>query len=83
MNGKKAKHLRRKANALAYLFAQDKIFDEETLEKYDYKQVINAVPYRILVMQGFTKVNCVGTRRWFYKQVKKNPNVNYGELMEY
>lgn len=82
MNGKRAKLLRKRANQLAYEFACDRMFDKEIIKEYDYRQVVDAVPFRILIMKMFTKSNAVGTRRWFYKQVKKNPSVTYGELFD-
>lgn len=82
MNGKRAKALRKHTKDIIFEFAADKLLTPEQMESVNYNTVIAAVPYRILINKRFTKVNAIGTGRWFYKQVKKDPSITWLALKE-
>lgn len=82
MNGKKAKHLRRKAEGLMCEFIKDRVLTPELTEGKDCGSLLVALPERAYYWKGFTRYLGVGSKGWFRKQVKKNPTVTYDDLMQ-
>lgn len=84
MNQKKAKSLRRKTYNLVIQFVIDRVLPPEEVERVANNeiQLRKAIPTTMYFRQGRTVKNGVLTHRWFYKQVKKNPEITYEQILQ-
>lgn len=83
MNGKKAKKLRKKANTYIHKYVKERVLTEDLTKDMDYGTIIGVLPYRTYFRKGWTLYNGVFTRRWFYRLMKKNPNLDYNEVIPF
>lgn len=81
MNLKMAKALRGRAEELMAQWVRDKILSPEQTEGRSNKQLLAAIPPRIHFRDNFRRFNGVGTQRWFYRIVKKQPEISYEQIL--
>lgn len=82
MNQKKAKALRKQSKRYAIQFVKDYILDVSIWEVESDKRLLSVVPERMLYFNGTQRFLGLGTQRWFYKQVKKNPEITYEQIIQ-
>jgi len=80
MNAKQAKKLRKIAKQYAIHHVRNAVLSEAECEGRSDKELLNVLPYNTLFRKQFTQHVGLLTRRWWYKQLKKNPEVTYEEL---
>ena len=82
MRGKRAKALRKKAKDIAYQYVCDRVLPPDLTKDEEYDTIVGVLPKRSYfmkygqIMLGFT------TLRWIVKEVKRNPNTTYEEILE-
>ena len=80
MNRKRAKALKQKSYNLVIDYVKDRLLTPEQTEGYSDKDLLRAVPTHAYFRLARTLRVGILSQRWFYKQVKKNPEVTYNEL---
>jgi hypothetical protein len=86
MNAKQAKKLRKAARLMVSEYLVEYLLTSEQLGEafengYTMDTLYTLVPDRMLLGQaGDPQTQGLGTRRWFYRKLKKNPDTNYNEL---
>lgn len=75
MNRKKLKVTRRYAEAMMYLYVIEHVLTKDLTEGLCFSKIIGVLPDKVhFTKGGFTKVNGIGTKRWFYRMAKKHPD---------
>ena len=82
MNGKRSKALRRQSYNLVITYVKDRLLTPDQYEGATDKELLKAVPDLANLRQAGQVKNGILSKRWFYKQVKKNPEVSYEELLK-
>jgi len=80
MNGKKAKALRRKAESLLIDWLRTMVPEGEDTSKINKKNLHEFLPEQTHIFANNRFMLSAYSLRWFYKQVKKNPNVTLETL---
>ena len=80
MNGKKAKALRRKAESLLIEWLHTMVPEGEDTSKINKKNLHEFLPEQTHIFANNRFMLSAYSLRWFYKQVKKNPNVTLETL---
>jgi len=80
MSGKKAKALRRKAESLLIDWLRTMVPEGEDTSKINKKNLHEFLPEQTHIFANNRFMLSAYSLRWFYKQVKKNPNVTLENL---
>ena len=80
MSGKKAKTLRRKAESLLIDWLRTMVPEGEDTSKINKKNLHEFLPEQTHIFANNRFMLSAYSLRWFYKQVKKNPNVTLENL---
>lgn len=93
MNGRTAKKIRRKAREAMLEYVLEAVLTEEQVEEakangYTNTNLYLLLPPSLLLSEGFTRKQGLGTQKWFYKWAKKcynntTDNKNWREYYEY
>lgn len=82
MNGKKAKRLRRQAKGMMCEYIRDRILPPDLTEGESCDSLLVVLPERAVFWKGFTRYLGIGSKKWFYRQVKKHPTLTYQDFLE-
>ena len=80
MSGKKSKLLRRKAEGLLIGWLQSMTPEGEDSNKINKKNLSEFLPEQTHIFVNNKYMISAYSLRWFYKQVKKNPNITLEDL---
>ena len=80
MNGKKAKRLRRKSEELLIQWLQSMVPEGEDATRISLKNLKEFLPEQTHIYANNRFMLSAFSLRWFYKQVKKNPDITLKEL---
>ena len=80
MNGKKAKRLRKRATQLLIRWIRSMTPDGEDATKINKKNIHEFLPEETHIFANNKFMVSAYTLRWFYKHVKKNPNIKLEDL---
>ena len=80
MNGKKAKRLRRKSEELLIQWLQSMVPEGEDATRISLKNLKEFLPEQTHIYSNNRFMLSAYSLRWFYKQVKKNPDITLKEL---
>jgi len=80
MNGRKAKRLRRKAEDLLINWIRTMVPEGEDATKINKKNLDQFLPQQTHIFANNRFMLSAYSLRWFYKQVKKNPNITLEDL---
>ena len=80
MNGKKAKRLRRKSEELLIQWLQSMVPEGEDATRISLKNLKEFLPEQTHIYANNRFMLSAYSLRWFYKQVKKNPDITLKEL---
>ena len=80
MNGKKAKRLRRKSEELLIQWLQSMVPEGEDATRISLKNLKEFLPDQTHIYANNRFMLSAYSLRWFYKQVKKNPDITLKEL---
>ena len=80
MNGKKAKRLRRKSEELLIQWLQSMVPEGEDVTRISLKNLKEFLPEQTHIYANNRFMLSAYSLRWFYKQVKKNPDITLKEL---
>ena len=80
MNGKKAKRLRRKSEELLIQWLQSMVPEGEDATRISLKNLKEFFPEQTHIYANNRFMLSAYSLRWFYKQVKKNPDITLKEL---
>ena len=80
MNGRKAKQLRRKAEDLLISWIRTMVPEGEDANKITKKNLDQFLPEQTHIFANNRFMLSAYSLRWFYKQVKKNPNSTLEDL---
>jgi hypothetical protein len=80
MNGRKAKQLRRKAEDLLIGWIRTMVPEGEDATKINKKNLHEFLPQQTHIFSNNRFMLSAYSLRWFYKQVKKNPNITLEDL---
>ena len=80
MNGRKAKSLRRKAEDLLIEWLRTMVPDGEDTSKIHRKNLDEFLPEQTHIFANNRFLLSAYSLRWFYKQVKRNPQLTLGDL---
>ena len=80
MNGKKAKRLRRKSEELLIQWLQSMVPEGEDATRISLKNLKEFLPEQTHLYANNRFMLSAYSLRWFYKQVKKNPDITLKEL---
>ena len=80
MNQKKSKSLRRKAEALLIEWIRTMVPDGEDANKITKKNLHEFLPEQTHIFANNKFMISAYSLRWFYKQVKRNPDITLEEL---
>ena len=75
MNGKKAKALRRRAESLLIEWLHTMVPEGEDTSKINRKNLDKFLPEQTHIFANNRFMLSAYSLRWFYKQVKRNPNI--------
>ena len=81
MNQKKSKQLRKKAKQLMIEWLRSMTPEGEDRDKINVKNLHEFLPDQTHIFANNKFMVSAYSLRWFYKQVKKNPNVKLEELI--
>tara|TARA_B100001057_G_scaffold465424_1_gene521556 strand:- start:1593 stop:1847 length:255 start_codon:yes stop_codon:yes gene_type:complete len=81
MNQKKSKQLRKKARQLMIEWLRSMTPEGEDRDKINVKNLHEFLPDQTHIFANNKFMVSAYSLRWFYKQVKKNPNVKLEELI--
>ena len=81
MNLKKSKQLRKKARQLMIEWLRSMTPEGEDRDKINVKNLHEFLPDQTHIFANNKFMVSAYSLRWFYKQVKKNPNVKLEELI--
>jgi hypothetical protein len=87
MNAKEVKRLRKRARTFINLYVIEYVLTEEhVLEAYEngytYETLYQLIPHEMMLRDGFTVKQGMGTVKWWNKRVKNSPNATYESLVE-
>ena len=82
MNGKKAKKLRRRSKELLIEWLKTMVPEGEDSEKITVNNLNNFLPTQTHVYANNKMMVSVYSLRWFYKQVKKNPDITLKDILK-
>ena len=80
MNGKKSKQLKRKAESMLIDWLRTMIPEGEDTSKINKKNLYEFLPEQTHIFANNKFLLSAYSLRWFYKQVKRNPNITLGDL---
>jgi len=80
MNQKKSRQIRRKAEQLLIDWIRTLVPEEEDATKITKKNLHEFVPEQTHIFANNKFMISAYSLRWFYKQVKRNPNITLEEL---
>jgi|TARA_Y100001973_G_C5198700_1_gene336092 hypothetical protein len=80
MNGKKAKRLRRKSEELLIQWLQSMVPEGEDATRISLKNLKEFLPEQTHIYANNRFMLSAYSLRWFYKQVKKNPDITLKDL---
>ena len=80
MNGKKSKLIRRKAEERLLDWLRTMTPDGEDKSKINIKNLYEFLPEQTHIFANNKFMLSAYSLRWFYKQVKRNPDINVEEL---
>ena len=80
MNQKKSKQLRRRAEDLLIEWLRTMVPDGEDTSKINRKNLNEFLPEQTHIFANNKFLLSAYGLRWFYKQVKRNPNMTLGDL---
>jgi hypothetical protein len=80
MNQKKSKQLRRKAENILIDWIRSMVPEGEDTKKINKKNLHEFIPEQTHIYSNNRFMLSAYSLRWFYKQVKKNPNFHLEEL---
>ena len=81
MNGKKAKKLRKKSKQLMVEWWRSMTPEGEDRDKINIKNLHEFLPDQTHIFANNKFMISAYTLRWFYKHVKKNPDIKLEELI--
>ena len=81
MNGKKAKKLRKKSKQLMVEWLRSMTPEGEDRNKINKKNLHEFLPDQTHIFANNKFMISAYTLRWFYKHVKKNPDIKLEELI--
>ena len=81
MNGNKSKQLRRKAEGMLIDWLRTMIPEGEDTSKINKKNLNEFLPEQTHIFANNKFMLSAYSLRWFYKQVKRNPNVQLKDLL--
>ena len=81
MNGKKAKKLRKKSKQLMVEWLRSMTPEGEDRDKINIKNLHEFLPDQTHIFANNKFMISAYTLRWFYKYVKKNPDIKLEELI--
>ena len=80
MSGRRSKQLRRRAEDLLIEWLRTMIPDGEDTSKIHRKNLYQFLPEQTHIFTNNRFLLSAYSLRWFYKQVKRNPQLTLGEL---
>jgi hypothetical protein len=80
MNGRKAKRLRRKGEELLINWIRTMVPEGEDATKITKKNLDEFLPQQTHIFANNRFMLSAYSLRWFYKKVKKNPNITLEQL---
>ena len=80
MSGKKSKLLRRKAEGLLISWIQSMTPEGEDASKINKKNLHEFLPQQTHIFANNRFMISAYSLRWFYKQVKRNPDITLEEI---
>jgi len=80
MNGKKAKQLRRRSKELLIEWLRTMVPEGEDTSKITIQNINEFLPQQTHIFANNKLMLSAYSLRWFYKQVKKNPDVTLKDL---
>ena len=80
MNGKKAKQLRRRSKELLIEWLKTMVPEGEDTSKITINNLDEFLPQQTHIFANNKLMLSAYSLRWFYKQVKKNPDVTLEDL---
>ena len=80
MNGRKAKRLRRKGEELLINWIRTMVPEGEDATKITKKNLDEFLPQQTHIYANNRFMLSAYSLRWFYKKVKKNPNITLEQL---
>ena len=81
MNGKKSKQLRRQSEGMLIDWLRTMIPEGEDTSKINKKNLHEFLPEQTHIFANNKLMLSAYSLRWFYKQVKRNPNVQLKDLL--
>ena len=81
MNGKKSKQLKRKAESMLIDWLRTMIPEGEDTSKINKKNLYEFLPEQTHIFANNKFMLSAYSLRWFYKQVKRNPNIQLKDLL--
>tara|TARA_X000001316_G_C901731_1_gene19721 strand:+ start:245 stop:499 length:255 start_codon:yes stop_codon:yes gene_type:complete len=81
MNGKKSRQLRTKSKQLMIEWLRSMTPEGEDREKINEKNLHEFLPEQTHIFANNKFMVSAYTLRWFYKHVKKNPNIKLEDLI--
>ena len=81
MNGKKSKQLKRKAEGMLIDWLRTMIPEGEDTSKINKKNLYEFLPEQTHIFANNKFMLSAYSLRWFYKQVKRNPNIQLKDLL--
>jgi len=80
MNQKKSRQLRRKAEDLLIEWLRTMVPDGEDTSKINKKNILEFLPEQTHLFARNKYLLSAYSLRWFYKQVKRNPNLTLEDI---
>jgi hypothetical protein len=80
MNGRKAKRLRRKAEDLLISWIRTMVPEGEDVTKINKKNLHEFLPEQTHIFANNRFMLSAYSLRWFYKRIKRNPNLTLEDL---
>ena len=80
MNGKKAKQLRRRSKELLIEWLRTMVPEGEDTSKITINNLDEFLPQQTHIFANNKLMLSAYSLRWFYKQVKRNPNITLQDL---
>ena len=82
MNQKRTKALRKIADRYMVQYIKERVLSPEQADGHSDKRILESMPVRGYMRQaGLVKLG-IGSRKWFHKQLKKNPMATYIEIRD-
>tara|TARA_R100000388_G_scaffold69374_1_gene50185 strand:- start:349 stop:594 length:246 start_codon:yes stop_codon:yes gene_type:complete len=81
MSGKQSKKLRRRAETLLIEWLRTMVPDGEDTSKITKKNLYEFLPSQTHIFANNKFMLSAYSLRWFYKQVKRNPNITLQDII--